>query len=236
MKSAIVLLMLLIYVAALPVTEGAPDRRSLDITSVAINLSKTDAEFTVNYELDVFTKMYVLLMGGKSIEPKIKSVFSNFDYEITKLDTDRTVLWVKNFSRYDKGYYLHDSHVKFGEGIKTLYVYTPDSPDPKKYSSIYLFSWDRVPGNESNKLLNSLRYDLNIDWAGNGKILKTEDDQTIRIFNDKSSIEITLENKKKALLKTSDGRTYELLVKGDNGNRYIYSPLIYSTPNIYYRS
>jgi hypothetical protein len=79
--------------------------------------------------------MFILLMGSKSLEPKIESVFSEFDYEIIKMDQEKAVLRVKNVSWLDKGYYFHDS-IKFGEYINTVYVYTTDSTRPREYSHI----------------------------------------------------------------------------------------------------
>jgi len=135
MKSAIVVLTLLVFALFLPFTDGSPEKRSLDITSLTIKFDKTDADFIVNYDLGKLPRLYVLLLGSKSIEPKIKDVFSNFDYEINKMDQNSAVLRVKNISRLDKGYYLHDSH-KFGENINTVIIYTPDSTHTREYSNL----------------------------------------------------------------------------------------------------
>ncbi len=247
MRSAITLIVLLFivllsFVSAVPYTEGASERRSLDITSLTITFDKTDAIFTVNYEFDRLPKMYLLLFGSKNLEPKIRSIFSNFDYEIKKIDQDKAILRVKNFSRFEKGYYLHDSHVIFGEGIKTIYIYTDDSPEPKKYSNMYLFNWDSIPGGENTKLLSFLKEDLGMSWVDNAKINKNEGENRINIFTDEKWARITMdETRDRAVLETSDGQAYDLLikqVKEDNGKFkiYVYSSLIYSTPNIYYRS
>lgn len=137
MKSALTVTVLIIFVLAslTPFSNGTPERRSLEITSLTIDFKKTDAIFTVNYDLGSLPKMFILLMGSKSLEPKIESVFSEFDYEIIKMDQEKAVLRVKNVSWLDKGYYLHDS-IKFGEYINTVYVYTTDSPRPREYSHI----------------------------------------------------------------------------------------------------
>ena len=137
MKSAISVIILLTLVLALfiPFSNGNPERKTLDITSLTIDFKKTDAIFTVNYDLGSIPKMFILLMGSKSLEPKIKSVFSEFDYEIIKMDQEKAVLQVRNVSWLDKGYYFHDS-IKFGEYIDTVYVYTTDSTRPKEYSHI----------------------------------------------------------------------------------------------------
>jgi hypothetical protein len=137
MKSALIVTVLLILVLAslTPFSNGTPDRRSLEITSLTIDFIKTDAIFTVNYDLGGLPKMFILLMGSKSLEPKIESVFLEFDYEIIKMDQEKAVLSVKNVSWLDKGYYFHDS-IKFGEYIDTVYVYTTGSPRPREYSHI----------------------------------------------------------------------------------------------------
>ncbi len=131
---AMILFMVLVFASMLPLSEGNPGR-PLDITSLIINFDKTDATFTVNYDLGKIPKMYVLLFGSKSIEPKIKDVFSNFDYEIIKLDQEKAILRVKNISRLEKDFYLHDSR-RLGAGISTIIVYTPDSPRTREYSNL----------------------------------------------------------------------------------------------------
>ncbi|VVB95376.1 Uncharacterised protein [uncultured archaeon] len=242
MKPALVLILAILLASILPLAESAPEKRSLDISSLTITFDKTDAIFTVNYDFDRLPKMYLLLFGSKNLEPKIRYVFANFDYDIKKIDQDQAILRVKNFSRFEKGYYLHDSHIKFGEGIKTIYIYTSDSTEPKKYSGMYIFNWDSVPGSESNKLLGFLKDDLGLDWVENARITKNEDGKIIHIFAEEKSAEIVLQDTKdSAVLITSDGQAYELLVKqvkeeNEPPKIYLYSTLIYSTPNIYYRS
>jgi hypothetical protein len=137
MKSALTVTVLIIFVLAslTPFSYGTPERKSLEITSLTIDFKNTDAIFTVNYDLGSLPKMFILLMGSKSLEPKIDSVFSGFDYEIIKMDQEKAVLRVKNVSWLDRGYYFHDS-IKFGEYIDTVYVYTTDSPRPREYSHI----------------------------------------------------------------------------------------------------
>ncbi len=241
MKPALVIILALLLASIFPLAASAPEKRSLDISSLTITFDKTDAIFTVNYDFDRLPKMYLLLFGSKDLEPKIRDVFANFDYDIMKIDQDQTILRVKNFSRFEKGYYLHDSHIKFGEGIKTIYIYTSDSTEPKKYSGMYLFNWDSVPGSESNKLLGFLKEDLGLDWVENARITKNEDDKIIYIFTEEKSAEIGLEGTDRAVLRTSNGQAYGLLVKqvkeeNEPPKIYLYSTLIYSTPNIYYRS
>ncbi len=233
---AVISLILLLFALLTPFSNGTPEKKSLDITSLTIDFDKTDATFTVDYDIGGLPEVFILLMGSKSLEPKIRSVFSGFDYDIIKMDQDKAVLRVRNISRLDKGYYLHDS-VKFGESIKTvLYIFTPDSPDPKKYSNLYLFNWSNVPGNDNGRLLRFLKDDLEINWVNNAKIVKLNDDRVTRIFSGNNSIEIVLDNEEKAIMKLDNGKTYDLQVEKVSGRFYLYSPLIYATPDILYRS
>jgi len=135
MKNPILILIAIFVIASLfPPTEGTPGSRPIKVTSLIIKFDKTDAQFTINYDIGTIPKMYILLLGGNSIEPRIKDVFSNFDYTIIKMDQEKTILHVKNISRYEKNlnYYLHDP-VKFGATIKNTIIYIPGDPRPSEY-------------------------------------------------------------------------------------------------------
>ena len=87
----------------------------------------------------------------------------------------------------------------------------------------YLFRWDNIPGNDSERLLRFFMDDLDIGWAGNAEIRKSADGKTIRIFKDENSAEIIIDKKKeKATLKISNNGTYDLWVKEENGKLNIY--------------
>lgn len=87
----------------------------------------------------------------------------------------------------------------------------------------YLFSWDNVPGKDSMKLLRYLWDDLNIGWAKNAEIRKSDDGKTIHIFKDENSAEIKSDEKKeKATLKIIGGKTHDLKVKEKKGKLNIY--------------
>ena len=93
-----------------------------------------------------------------------------------------------------------------------------------------LFSWDSVPEDDNEKLIRFLKDDLNIGWAKNAKIRKSNDGMTISISKDENSAEIKRDLKKvlfgpfsriekkegNAILKIRDGRTYNLKVETVN--------------------
>ncbi|CAG0989348.1 MAG: hypothetical protein OIN86_16190 [Candidatus Methanoperedens sp.] len=142
MKNSIpVIFIILLLTFFIPLSEGTQGAHTFEISSLTIKFNKTDAEFTVNYDLGAIPKMYILLMGGKSLEPEMRELFSNFDYEVVKMDQGKTILHVKNISRFDKNlnYYLHDS-VKFGYHIKTIIIYIPGDTRPTEY-----FGLDATP-------------------------------------------------------------------------------------------
>ncbi len=133
MKNLIpVIFIILLLFSLLPLSVGSQGTRTFEISSLTIKFDKTDAEFIVNYDLGAIPKMYILLMGGRSIEPKMKEIFSNLDYEVIKMDQDKAILHVKNVSRFEKGYYLHDS-ISLGTQIKTIIVYIPEDSRPTEY-------------------------------------------------------------------------------------------------------
>ena len=88
----------------------------------------------------------------------------------------------------------------------------------------YLFSWDNVPGIDSDKLSKYLKDYHDISWAESEEFDKSDDGKTIRIFKDEhSSAEITVdEAEENATLKISDGGIHNLTVKKENGKLNIY--------------
>lgn len=56
----------------------------------------------------------------------------------------------------------------------------------------YLFSWDDVPGNDNNRLIDHLVKTLNIDWAEDAKIDKSGTGKTITVKKEKNSLELEL--------------------------------------------
>ncbi len=87
--------------------------------------------------------------------------------------------------------------------------------DNSKNVLTYLFSWDDVPGNESNELTDYLMKDLRMDWIRDAKmtktinglvrnvqINKTDDNNSIHVFTPDNSVELKLANDKKSVLIT----------------------------------
>ena len=83
----------------------------------------------------------------------------------------------------------------------------------------YLFSWNNIPGNDSDRFLRFLKDELDIGWAENAEILKRYDG--IHIFKDKNRATILFDEKGEgATLKIRDGKTYYLKEEDDMLNIY----------------
>ena len=173
------------------------------------------------YEYEGKKTVWIFLDASSSLEIGT-SIDNAFEYALKSADA---------VTRYftDRGYrvgmYLYNDGEKLfypDTGKKQYFKLSKELVELK--SSKYLFSWDNVPGNDSEILLRFLRDDLDISWAENAEIHKPDDGKTIRIFKDENAAEIIIDEKKeKATLKISAGRTHDLKVKNEDGKLNIYN-------------
>lgn len=92
----------------------------------------------------------------------------------------------------------------------------------------YLFSWDDVPGNDSEKLLEFFTAADIAHWTGNAEIFKSDDGKTIRIVEDENSVEIIIDElAEKATIKNADEMTPRLKVKKESDKLNIYGSNVY---------
>jgi len=87
----------------------------------------------------------------------------------------------------------------------------------------YLFNWSRVPGNDSEKLIQFLVDVLDLGWAENATITKSVDEMSINITDDGNTATITIdENKETATVKISGETIYSLEVRIEEDTLNIY--------------
>lgn len=84
----------------------------------------------------------------------------------------------------------------------------------------YLFSWENVPGDESKNLSKYLQNDLEMNWVSNAKIIKTDDNNTIRVFTPDNSLELKLADDKNTVSITPNN--IQLKVKEEDSKLCIY--------------
>ena len=94
----------------------------------------------------------------------------------------------------------------------------------KFLSSVYLFNWDDIPGNDTEKLTNFLNNVYDLDWAKGAKIEKTDDGRTVKVSSERNYLSLNLNNEKtKVELKLDDSRTDEFTVIAADGRLKMYS-------------
>ncbi len=92
-----------------------------------------------------------------------------------------------------------------------------------KNKNDYLFSWDNIPGIDDEKFIEYFINNFGIDWAKTAKIEKIDDNETIRVSNEKNYLSLKINDDKiRVNLKINDDRTDELIVKTENDERNIY--------------
>lgn len=90
-------------------------------------------------------------------------------------------------------------------------------------NQVFLFSWDEIPGKDSNRFIEFLRLKFDIDWIKAEKIEKINDGKVINVFSENNYILLRLNNEEtKTILTIDDGRTKEFDVKMENSKLNIY--------------
>ena len=92
----------------------------LNIEEVTMHLEGENATFELNYTLDTFTRIYVLALGCRYLEPELTSFLGGYgSARLVKADMDGAAVQVAGAGKYNSGYYLFDS-VPFGTREKPL--------------------------------------------------------------------------------------------------------------------
>jgi len=132
MNNRIIILITGLLLSSLFITVGtasAEPPRYLHVRSVTMALDGPDATFNIEFELNMIAKMYVLLLGTKSMEPAIYDIFNDFDnIQVLSVMEDNAVVKVMNVSYQDPeqvgNIYFHDSH-NLGTTVDTFIIVFP---------------------------------------------------------------------------------------------------------------
>ena len=143
-------------------------------------------------------------------------------------DISRIISQVNASLSYTKRMEVPDDTPLMSPGITVLVLqekqemsgwYSVRIPDAKKN----LFSWDEIPGSYDEKVKEFLKQKFGIDWVKTAKIEKIDNGNTVRLFNEKNYLTLTLNEKKTGInIKIDDGRTDELTAKNEAGKLNIY--------------
>lgn len=87
----------------------------------------------------------------------------------------------------------------------------------------YLFSWDKIPGNDNVRLIEFLTKKFDIDWINKAEIEKIDGGNTIIVSAGEKNLSLSLNDEKnKVNLKIGDIRTVEFLAKAEKNELNIY--------------
>lgn len=139
---------------------------------------------------------------------------------------------------------MHNSFVKFKDGKLHMSLFYKKKNQQvmdfygnkylNQFLSAYLFSWDEIPGTDSEILIEFLKRKFRIGWVETAKIEKIEDGNTIRVSTDENYLLLGINNEKtKVNLKIDDNRTVEFIAKAEGGKLNIYHSDIEDDNEVY---
>lgn len=101
-------------------TCSAAQSEYLNVKEVTMHLEGENATFELNYTLDSFTRIYVMALGCRYLEPELISFLAGYgDVRLIGADIDGATLQVVGAGKYNSGYYLFDS-MPFGSKDRPL--------------------------------------------------------------------------------------------------------------------
>jgi hypothetical protein len=111
---------LLLLALTTTVTCASAGGKYLNVNEVTMHLEGENATFELNYTLDTFTRIYVLALGCRYLEPELTSFLGGYgSARLVKADMDGAAVQVAGAGKYNSGYYLFDS-TPFGTRNKPL--------------------------------------------------------------------------------------------------------------------
>jgi hypothetical protein len=94
---------------------------------------------------------------------------------------------------------------------------------PKCQDTMFVFSWEDVPGVDEQKLKKFIEDRYSLNWTGTAKIAKSEDNNSIVVSNQDKNLSLTLNyDKTNATLKISNKRNDTFLALDEEGKLNIY--------------
>ncbi len=123
--SAFILMTLAISLLSCPVHAMDEGGQYIHIDQMVIRFDHADAMVTLNYDLGVFAKVYVFAFGSRHLEPELGTIFSDYNnVEMLEIGHDHAVILLKNASRKNGMFYLHDQR-ELGATIGSLDIQYP---------------------------------------------------------------------------------------------------------------
>jgi hypothetical protein len=123
----VVLIMLATSVApAIAASSSDNGGRNIEINRIVVHPSGPDLNFTVYYDTNLFTHVFSMFFGAKTIQPSISSTFENFtNVTVTRIDLNDHIAEVHASNQSymsDGGLYVYDHDAAFPERIEKIEI------------------------------------------------------------------------------------------------------------------
>lgn len=108
LKSSIALItsVLLILILFLPTVAASEDGTYVFIDEITVTFQDGNASIDMRYHMDIFTRFYYLLMGGRYVESGISDLFLDFEnLTLTHVNETHASMEVKDISQPEDGHY-----------------------------------------------------------------------------------------------------------------------------------
>ncbi|HJH28518.1 MAG TPA: hypothetical protein C5S51_02310 [Methanosarcinaceae archaeon] len=126
LAAIVVLFIAALALVMMPSSTVTDDEQFIHINQMVMTFEKTGSMVEITYDLDLFAKTYVFLLGSRNLEPTFEQIFFEFeDVTITNIGQNHAVIMLKNVSRQSGEYYLHDS-CELGAEVDLLTFIYPD--------------------------------------------------------------------------------------------------------------
>ena len=109
-KIVTLLVMLVSALMVLPCSAAEDNQSYIYVENMTIVLEDGSVNISMDYELGVFAKFYLFMLGGKFIEPELRSILVDFnDITAEEINQERAVFLVKDVVHNEDGYRVFDS-------------------------------------------------------------------------------------------------------------------------------
>lgn len=125
--SLVVLFMMVVSImpAATAATADTSDR-NIQVTRIVVHPDGPDLNFTIYYDTSLFTRVFSIFFGAKTVQPSIENTFVNFtNVTVTRIDlnTNEAEVSATNQTHMNgDGLYVYDRSAAFPERIRRLEV------------------------------------------------------------------------------------------------------------------
>jgi hypothetical protein len=121
----------MVLLSAIPAyaASASPDRgdnSNIQVTRVVVEPKGQDLNFTVYYDVSMFTRVFSMFFGAKTIQPSVEGLFGNFtNVNVTRIDMNENVAELhasRQMSLDSDGMYEYTGNAEFPVRVDRLEI------------------------------------------------------------------------------------------------------------------